>query len=459
MQFHYTHYPHLSDSFHYYIGAKYFDELGHTRLYACTAIADAESGANTGVEQRLLRDLVTNRLEPTTSVLAFPQACKQHFDAARWAAFQRDVAWFRNRVPLPRWHAIQRDHGYNPPPTWTAIGAVLAGSGPATDARILALGLIDPLLLAAMWAAVAWAFGWRVTCVAVIFWGTNAFAGFGWTGGSFFRQAWLASAIGGICLLRRGRPAAAGACLATAAAFRIFPVALLVAVAVRALWSLRGSGPKRPEPRHLRFGAGALAAAGVLYTVSLVAVGGMGPWFEFVDNSRTHLATPLKNHVGLRTVLAHDAERVDRLIRDGSAEERYLEWRAAREARSAENAASYWVALAGFAVLLAFAVRGQPDWVAATLGIGLIPVAFELTNYYYAILLGYACLSARWPGVGPALLGLSAIGWAIAGRMQWQDEILVWASVSVLVFVCFCTLLPLYRPPREDAGSVAAGVL
>jgi hypothetical protein len=459
MQFHYLHYTHVSDSFHYYVGSKYFDELGYSRLYACTAIADAEVGEQTGVSNRLLRNLETNQLEETAATLANPDACKGHFEPERWKSFTHDVSWFRDRVTRPRWHAIQRDHGYNPPPAWTALGGALATLAPASDTSIRVLGLIDPLLLAGMWAAVAWAFGWRALCVAVIFWGTNLFGDFGWTGGSFLRQAWLVASIAGICLLRRGRPASAGASLAIAASLRVFPAVLLLGVALRGLWSLLGSERRGLQVEHRRFAAGALAGAGAIFGLSLLTVGGFQPWFDFVDNSRTHLATPLKNHVGLQTVLAFDSEHADRMIQGGSAEERYLEWRAARQVRGAERAPMHWFVVLGFGVLLAFAVRKQPDWVAAILGVGLIPVAFELTNYYYAILLGYGLLVVRWPGVGPALLGLSALGWAIVDRLQWQDEIMVWSSVSVIVFVCFCTLLPLYREPRGEVPSESSARL
>src|SRR5262245_27997859 len=37
-------YIHVPDMFHYYVGAKYFRELGHTRLYECTVVAEAEEG-------------------------------------------------------------------------------------------------------------------------------------------------------------------------------------------------------------------------------------------------------------------------------------------------------------------------------------------------------------------------------------------------------------------------------
>ena len=43
LQFHYPMFGHSSDTYHYYVGGKYYPELGHTRLYLCTAIADAEA--------------------------------------------------------------------------------------------------------------------------------------------------------------------------------------------------------------------------------------------------------------------------------------------------------------------------------------------------------------------------------------------------------------------------------
>jgi len=62
MQFHHPRHIHFSDTYHYYIGAKYFRELRYTRLYACTAVADLEAGPRTGVGDRLLRNLETNAL-------------------------------------------------------------------------------------------------------------------------------------------------------------------------------------------------------------------------------------------------------------------------------------------------------------------------------------------------------------------------------------------------------------
>ena len=73
------------------------------------------------------------------------------------------------------------------------------------------------------------------------------------------------------------------------------------------------------------------------------------------------------------------------------------------------------------------------------LGIGVIPVAFELTNYYYAVLLGFALLSARRREFGTALCGVAGVSWVIAGTFQWRDEIMTWCSAMVIFYVVWCT--------------------
>jgi len=460
LQFHYPHYIHFSDTYHYYVGSKYFAELGYTRLYACTAVADAAAGPGTGVADRTLRNLETNRIEPASGVLADPGACKRHFSAERWAAFERDIAWFRGRVPRIRWHAMQRDHGYNPPPSWGILGGWLADLGPASDLQILVLTSLDPALLALMWACVGWAFGWRALCVAVIYWGTNLFGVFGWNGGAFLRQGWLVAAIGGICCLRRDKPVAAGALLTVSAFLRIFPGVILVAVGIRAVWGMLRERRLALAPGHLRILMGCLVAAGVIVSSTLLTYGGAHPWLEFAENSRVHIATPLKNHMGLPTVLAYDADAADRRIQKGTAIERYEEWRTARLERFAQQEALYWALLAAFVAFLAFAVRDQPDWIAAVLGIGLVPVAFELTNYYYAILLGYGLLLVRWKIVGAALCGVAALSWAIVEHWQWQDEIFTWCSVMVILLAVFSTALAFRERqllPRQSRGDPRSG--
>ena len=84
---------------------------------------------------------------------------KAAFDPERWAEFRRDAAWFRETLG-PQYAAVLRDHGFNATPAWTLFGAALAGLVPAaSDAGILLLTLLDPLLGVGMLAMIAWAFG------------------------------------------------------------------------------------------------------------------------------------------------------------------------------------------------------------------------------------------------------------------------------------------------------------
>src|SRR2546425_1445325 len=94
---------HRWEQFTYYIGAKYFPELGYTRLYACTAVAEAERAGPRWVASRPIRDLLTDELVPGGTALEHPEACKGHFSPARWAAFVEDVNWFRTDTVRPYW--------------------------------------------------------------------------------------------------------------------------------------------------------------------------------------------------------------------------------------------------------------------------------------------------------------------------------------------------------------------
>jgi hypothetical protein len=137
---------HAGDSFHYYVGAKYFDELGYSRLYDCMLVADFEAG-QTDLRETHMRNLSTNRIETAARVLDRPGLCKRHFSGERWQEFTEDVAWFRKRMGRYHWRRLRTDHGYNPPPTWTLVGGGLANTLPVGRTSFFILTGLDPLLL------------------------------------------------------------------------------------------------------------------------------------------------------------------------------------------------------------------------------------------------------------------------------------------------------------------------
>ena len=106
---------HEHDAFHYYVGARYFRELGYAQLYRCALAADLEAGLDPGPR---LRDLETNRLLPATTQLDAARACRARFAPERWQAFARDLDWFRARLAPRAWQQIREDHGFNGSPVW-----------------------------------------------------------------------------------------------------------------------------------------------------------------------------------------------------------------------------------------------------------------------------------------------------------------------------------------------------
>jgi hypothetical protein len=458
-QFHYGAYVHMHEQYHYYIGAKYFHELGYTRLYQCTAIADDEAGLGDAVRQRWVRNLSTNALERGGLVLLNPTTCTSHFTAERWASFTRDIAWFRERTAPDRWARSQLDHGYNATPVWGIVGGLLASFSPASHAQVLFLSLLDPALIGIMWIVIWRAFGLPTACVAAIWWGTNYPARFYWTGGAFLRTDWLLMAVAGIALVKCRRPAAGGFALTYAALLRIFPGLIVVGLCLKAAIDMCRRRSLKPAPAHLAFAGGCVLALCLLVPLSAIAVGGgvsggADAWSGFVANSRKHLETPLTNNIGLKTVVAYDpATRVE-LLEPYWVDSPLDTWTAARRRIFGERQVLYWVLVLVFVAGLARAVRDQDDWVALAIGVGLIPIATELTSYYYSVLLiaGFLWTRDRWIGVGLCLV--SACTGVIAAGFRMEDDIHAAISASIVLFVVWATLRLGSRSLRDETSQL-----
>ena len=335
--FHFGNFVHTWDTLHYYLGAKYFHELSYDRLYECMAVADAEEpGWRGGWRRRKITNLRTNVLEPAAEILAHPERCTAHFSPQRWRQFTADVAYFRDREAPQRWEDISTDHGFNGTPVWLLAGSPLANLAPASDRQILGLTLLDPLYFLALAAVIGWAFGVRPLAVALLVLATFFPSRFFWTGGAFLRWDWLFYTVAAVACLKKGRPWLGGMALGYAAMLRVFPgllaagpAAAVVALALRhgprAACETAG-GPRPPAlPRRRRPGGGAPGGG------EPGAAGGPGAYRAFVANTRKHQATPLTNHMGLRTVVAYRPAEVGRHAgRRRSGADPWLRWKEAR---------------------------------------------------------------------------------------------------------------------------------
>ena len=214
---------HLHDVAHYYLGAKYYDELGYGDLYTGILRAEAELYDN-HFKTVEARDLQTYDIVHIKTLLERKSgAVRAAFTDARWRDFKADVRYFRDTLG-PHYATVLIDHGFNPTPVWALIGRALAQPVAGGDAHgIFLLTLLDAVLLAAAFAAVGWAFGLETMLLAVFHYCVVFGSNFGWTGGGYLRYLWFFGLVAGVCCMRRGRYGAAGALLGLATMLRVFP--------------------------------------------------------------------------------------------------------------------------------------------------------------------------------------------------------------------------------------------
>jgi hypothetical protein len=480
--FHFGNFIHNWDTFHYYIGAKYFAELRYDGLYDCVAVADADARPEAAAQManRKVRDLRRNVLVPATEILARSASCRDRFTAERWRAFERDVAWFRERETPARWEEVTADHGFNATPVWRIAGTALANLAPASHESITALALLDPLLFLGGVALLVWAFGVRVTAIAVLALATAFPARFFWTGGAFLRWDWLFLLVAALALARRGRPLAAGAALGGSALLRLFPailaagpavqVGLAVVAAGATGFTLRADGRSSPPLRTLRnrlatpatrdalrFLAGFALAVALLVPASLALDGGPAAWREFARNTAKHSTTPLTNNMGIATVLTWRPDEIGRKLNVDGAPEPWAKWKTARLAARAETRPAQLALAAGALLLLGLALRREREgWIALALAACLVPFLVEMTCYYYAFLVVPALLVERRRAVGAILLVLSALGQFLSlapfpGMPTWRDEL--YTALSLLTVIALAAVLALFVGRRAAVPS------
>ncbi len=425
---HFPGFVHGWDTFHYYVGSKYFKELHYERLYECVAVADAEEpNLRRRVELRKLTNLRTNVVETTAYILAHPEQCKSHFTSERWEAFKNDLRYFRGQESARRWDDAQTDHGFNGTPVWNVLGTLLANTGSASKLQIYALDAIDPILITVMTGLLWWAFGWRAIAVAIIVFGTNFPSRWYWTGGSFLRWDWIFWMVLAVVLLKKEKPFWAGACISYAAMLRIFPGFMFVAPLLAGAYQFART--RRVEAWIRKILLGGVVACALLIPVSFAVSGGPTVYKEFIFNTVKHQNTPLTNHMGLRTIVAfRPSETSGRMHAQGFVDP-WLHWKEAR-LKAFKQALPVYVALvAAYLVLLALAIRGLEPWAAVALSSTVILFGAELTCYYYAFLILPALLYVKVRKAGEWMLWTTAItqfiGWApIKGLPNWIKNLL-----------------------------------
>ena len=443
---------HLWDGLHHYLGAKYVDELHYDGLYECIALADAdEPRLSTRAAERALTDLRTNQMTTAAEIIAHPERCRARFTDTRWRAFETDVAFFRDRFPEADWQGVTRDHGFNASPVWLLLAHPLAGEAPVTMARLIVLAALDPLLMLGALAALVWAFGWQRAALVAVVWGTYFPGRLWWTGGSILRWDWLAALLGGLALLRRERPLAAGGLLAYAALSRVFPVfALAGAGLALGVSTVR----RRPADRTIvRLLLGATLAAAVLVPLA-GAVRGGAVWADFARNLAKHTSVPSPNRMGVAALLAYEPAETVRALQQGAPADS-PRWEDTQTWKLQERR-PLWIALAIVGVVaVGFALRDQPAWMACLLGLLLVPLGRPLACYYYAFVAALPLASERRADVAGIAVAL-ALASGIVARMRGFDVDEQYAAQSLLVVLAFAFMASAFLVRERASGAAVS---
>jgi len=475
--FHSSRIVHYWDTFHYYVGSKYFEENEYDRLYECVISVDYEDRGEKDLTKRKIRDLVDNRLHYVSKddVLRYQKSCAAHFSPERWEAFREDTRSFRTVMGSSWWKDMLMDHGYNASPISNMVAAFLTNIGwqdqvPEVSSarvdpddlktfrkRVLRYTMIDLALYGGAFLLILWAFGLRSCALAVLVWGTGYPWAYFWTGGSFARVPWFFMAVAAVCLLKRGFPLLSGFALSWSALLRLFPAALAGGpIAALVDRFVRRKKIDRPwlDASDKRFIAGGVLGLLVLCSAS-IAVNGMEAHSQFLTNTFKHAETPLTNHMGLPTVLSYKPSLVGRFTKDSSLDDPWAKWKQARKETKHDRRWLHALLLLGMFVLLALAGRRLAPWAVLAASTILIIGFFELTCYYYSFVVLMAPLAIERLRYSVALILMGITGLILQFFIGWYDEQYIWETIAVMLGL-FYILVDVVRYPLPESSPASA---
>lgn len=407
--------------FHYYLGAKYYPEIGHFDLYTCALEADQES---MGRWNSLLgaRDMHTY-LPVLRSGL--PPCPRENFTPARWNEFSGDVAAFSQLAGPQYFAGLLLDKGFNPPPSWVALACPLASAIPLAAVRLCTIVFNLDVAAVLLGLLLVWRFHdgamALLTAGLVVFF----FGNYGCIGGNFLQYLWFPFLVLAIAMWTRERSVLAGVFLGIAAALQVFPLFFALPVLVQGAFLLLRKRTRECRP-HLRFGA-ALAAVLLLgFAAGSMTGRGIRAWQEWhakIDVHRNYLRGEIFN-IGLAnftdTVFSTDH-------RDGENYLKEIELTFQRLAALHREIAIYDVVGAGLLVLWLITVWRAPRQDLMGHGFLIFYALASASPYYY---LPLALVPFFFRGAAPAMQRYALWGTASLYAVHW----LLFRGSSVSLF-------------------------
>ena len=446
------------DVVHYYLGAKYFEELDYEGLYPALILADYENGPKSdrlkryrlqtgdGYEYRGIDDALERGREIR----------RTRFTPGRWRSFEQDSLSLLRDIGLSAasWRKLVADRGFNGSPAWIALARPFVALTPAQSVKLLCL--LDIVLLASALFAIRHAYGGEIALWALIFLAASYSMRWPVAGEALFRYVWLAALLWALALVKMGRPIAAGAALAVSSSMRIFPVVWLFGPAAQMLhqFDRRPYGLRNIDRYYWLMAAG--FAGAVLLAVGWISLD-IGAW-SLLEHARD-----MRIHVQVEQLVSRHIGFAKALVFEGGLEPKYL----TAEARAAIGALKPVTGFLALCLLIALAlgVRTLPRDQAFALG--FIPFFLLATAHDYhgvsrVMLIVYHAsrMENRWDRI--CLIWLLVLElfscWA---TVRYPDHIafrigyLAWGTTIYVLMVTIALVRDWWRS-RSAAGPVSA---
>jgi len=309
------------DLLHYYVNARYFDELGYYDLYPCLILADHEANGPYYDEgtKYMAQDDAGHAMRPIEHALARGQVVKaDKFTPESWEQFRKDATYIQRNIKGLNdelWRQLLQDHGFNGTTVWTMIARPIASLVPVESIKWLCQ--IDIVLLTGGLAAIGWAYGWPAALWGAFFlfvsysgrWPTYSWA--------FLRYDYIAALLGGMALLKRGHPFWAGVMTAWSATLRLFPALWMYGPGAKGLFGLLH--PKRGERvfhrQLLVMLGGFLVGVAVLQGAAVVSLG-MEPVRTHFENMEDHNSSEQlsSRRIGLALAIPFEGDLLPKAI-------------------------------------------------------------------------------------------------------------------------------------------------
>ena len=442
---------HYGEMFHYYLGSKYFKELGYHELYNAVIVADAEQdNALAGIP--FYTDLRTYQNAQRVTALANGVSVKNRFSARRWRAFKEDVAFFKKATGMPRSPGLRflvTDHGYNASPASTFLLSILTNAVPVTQVRLLAV--LDLFLVGGMLLLVFRTFGFELGAMFSIFFYANALNDHEYIAGSLLRYDWLFCIVAAVCLLEKGRHASSAFFLTVSAMLRVFPAVLFTGIAVTILQKLKAS--RKIDKESARFVLAAAVTALTLFVLPAMSFGStLKPWQNFFTNTALHNSGVYVNHLGFRGIALFEPSHLslDRFVQTYSNPRtndivRY--WQDIKEGEYIQK--KPLIALASLLVLVAISAilwkRKDSESESILWPLLLVYTMSYLSHYYYAFLCLFVLLFFRRAntlgGFVPLCLLLNMNVCVLVTKLFEPSPIVFYTLINIYLFVCLASLL------------------